>query len=284
MATAISSAQDHTWHEARDDRNEAHGSGISWGAVIAGAFVAAALSLTLLALGTGVGFSAALPWAGAGASASAIGKSTIVWLCLTQLIAASMGGYLAGRLRTKWVNVHTHEVYFRDTAHGFLVWAVGLVITAAFLTSAATTMVGSAAHVGTAAIAPAGAQSAAVGGSNAYYVDTLLRSTRATDQSDLPLRGEVAVIFANGIRLGALPLADRAYLAQIMSARTGAGMPEAERRVDEVFVQAQQNADDARKAIAHSMYWTFLALLIGAFCASYAATIGGRQRDHVPAV
>jgi hypothetical protein len=96
MATAISSAQDHTWHEACDDRNEAHASGISWGAVIAGAFVAAALSLTLLALGTGVGFSVASPWAGAGASASAVGKSTILWLCLTQLIAASMGGYLAG--------------------------------------------------------------------------------------------------------------------------------------------------------------------------------------------
>jgi hypothetical protein len=145
-------------------------------------------------------------------------------------------------------------------------------------TSAATSVVGSAAHVGTAAIAPAGAQSAALGGSNASHVDTLLRSTRAADQSDLPLRGEVAVILANGIRLGALPLADRAYLAQIISARTGAGIPEAERRVDEDFVQAQQNADDARKAIAHSMHWTFLALLIGAFCASYAATIGGRRR------
>lgn len=289
MATAIStghaSAHDQVWTDVREGRNEAHSSGISWGAVIAGAFVAAALSLTLLALGTGVGFSAASPWAGAGASASAIGKSTIVWLCLTQLIAASMGGYLAGRLRTKWVNVHTHEVYFRDTAHGFLVWAVGLVITAAFLASAATSMVGGAARLGTATVAPASTQSAAVGGPNAYFVDSLLRSTRVmSEQGDLPLRGEVAVIFANAIRLGALPPADRTYLAQMVSARTGVSMLEAERRVDEAFVQAQQNADDARKAIAHSMYWTFLALLIGAFCASYAATVGGRQRDHVPAV
>src|SRR5471030_2497915 len=129
-------------------RNEAHTSGVSWGAVVAGAFVAAALSLALLALGTGIGFSAVSPWANAGASASAIGWTAIGWLVLMQLIASSVGGYLAGRLRTRWVNVHTHEVYFRDTAHGFLVWAVGLVITAAFLTSAATSVVGGAARAG----------------------------------------------------------------------------------------------------------------------------------------
>src|SRR3981081_3176855 len=129
-------------------RNEAHSSGVSWAAVIAGAFVAAALSLALLALGTGIGFSAVSPWANAGASASAIGWTAIGWLVLMQLIASSVGGYLAGRLRTKWVNVHTHEVYFRDTAHGFLVWAVGLVITAGFLTSAATSMIGGAARAG----------------------------------------------------------------------------------------------------------------------------------------
>jgi hypothetical protein len=285
MATAITSTHEQSWHEGREGRNEAHSSGISWGAVVAGAFVAAALSLVLLALGTGIGFSAASPWVGSGASASAIGKSTIVWLCLTQLIAASMGGYLAGRLRTRWVNIHTHEVYFRDTAHGFLVWAVGLVITAAFLTSAATSVIGGAAHLGAVSSTPANSQSNAALNPNAYYVDSLVRSSRATnEQSDLPLRGEVAVIFANGIRLGALPPADRSYLAQMVSARSGVSMPDAERRVDETFVQAQQNADDARKAIAHSMYWMFLALLIGAFCASYAATIGGRQRDHVVVV
>src|SRR5664279_88712 len=122
-----------------DDSNS---SGVSWGAVVAGAFVAAALSLALLALGTGIGLSAVSPWTNAGASAARIGRTAIVWLVLMQLIASSVGGYLAGRLRTKWVNIHTHEVYFRDTAHGFLAWAVALVMTAAFLTSAAAAMVG----------------------------------------------------------------------------------------------------------------------------------------------
>ena len=98
-----------------NSRNEAHASGVSWPAVIAGAFVAAALSLCLLALGTGLGLSAVSPWSGEGASASTIGAAGIVWLIIMQVIAAAMGGYLAGRLRTKWTGVHTDEVFFRDT-------------------------------------------------------------------------------------------------------------------------------------------------------------------------
>jgi len=98
-------------------------SGVSWAAVIAGAFVTAALSVILLALGTGLGLSSISPWSNVGASASAV-VGGIVWLIAMQIIASAMGGYLAGRLRTKWATIHTHEVYFRDTAHGFLVWAV----------------------------------------------------------------------------------------------------------------------------------------------------------------
>ena len=122
-------------------RNEAS-SGVSWAAIAAGAFVAAAFSLVLLALGTGIGLSSISPWSNGGASGPAAPGGAIIWLILVEVIASAAGGYLAGRLRTKWANLHTDEVYFRDTAHGLLVSAVGLVITAAFLASAATTMVG----------------------------------------------------------------------------------------------------------------------------------------------
>src|SRR5450631_4914901 len=125
--------------------HESNSSGVSWAAVIGGAFVTAALSLILLALGTGLGFSSVSLWSNVGASASTVGAAAIVWLILMQIMSSSMGGYLAGRLRTKWANIHTDEVYFRDTAHGFLTWAVALVVTAAFLTSAAAYMVGGAA-------------------------------------------------------------------------------------------------------------------------------------------
>jgi hypothetical protein len=265
-------------------RNEAHSSGVSWAAVIGGAFVAAALSLILLALGAGLGLSSVSPWSNVGASASTISTAAIAWLILMQVISSSMGGYLAGRLRTKWANIHTDEVYFRDTAHGFLAWAVALVVTAAFLTSAATYMVGGAASsaAGGAALATSGQADGREFDSNAYFVDTLFRSDGVKpDSNGASLHGEVGRILAKSLRQGDLPAADKSYLAQLVAARTGLSRTDAEKRVSDVVAGAQEAADTARKAIAHALLWVFLALLIGAFCASLAATIGGRQRDHV---
>ncbi len=251
-------------------------SAISWSAVIGGAFAAAALSLALLTLGAGTGLSAISPWSSRGASASAVGVGAIIWLIVIEILASAMGGYLAGRLRTKWVNVHTHEVYFRDTAHGFLVWCVGLVMTAAFLATAAASVVGATGN-GTAMVT-AEAQS----GPNAYFVDSLFRSDRA-ERVDPSERTEAGLILARGMQEKDLPANDRTYLAQLVSARTGLSETDAQSRVSAIFDQARQSADTARKAAAHSLYWTFLALLIGAFCASFAATIGGKQRDRMAA-
>jgi hypothetical protein len=255
-------------------KNEASSSGISWAAVIGGAFVGAAMSLILLALGTGIGLSSVSTWSNAGATASTIGVAAITWLIVSQIIASAMGGYLAGRLRTKWVSVHTDEVYFRDTAHGFLVWAVGLVITAAFLASAATSIVGGTAQLGASALSNTDP--------NEYFIDTLFRSDRAApDPNDASVRAETRGIFANALRQQDVPASDKTYLGQLVAGRTGLSQAAAEQRVSEVLTQARQAADNTRKALAHSMYWTFLALLIGAFCASFAATIGGKQRDRL---
>jgi hypothetical protein len=263
-------------HQARypepAGRNEAHSSGVSWAAVVAGAFVAAALSLIMLSLGSGIGLSSVSPWSNTGASAAAIGRGAIIWLILMEIISSAMGGYLAGRLRTKWVNIHTDEVFFRDTAHGFLVWAVAVVLSAGFLGAAATRMVGAARE-----------DSSSVAGrtvdASQYYVDAFLRSAGAAP--DAATREEVGVILANALRRGALPDYDSAYLSQLVSVRTGLSPADAQARVSQVFDQARQTSDRARQALAHSLYWLFLALLVGAFCASYAATIGGRQRDRV---
>jgi hypothetical protein len=266
--------------------NEARSSGVSWGVVSAGAFATAALSLCLLALGTGVGLSSMSPWSNSGATASAIGWGAIAWLVLVQILSSALGGYLAGRLRTKWVSLHTDEVYFRDTAHGFLVWSVSLVVTAAFLASAAASMVGGAATTTSLSASIASASNRTetrVLDPNEYYVDSMLRSERVNiDRNDAPLRTEVGIILANALRSGYLAPADNAYLARLVSARTGLNENESQKRVNDIFEQDRLAADAARKAVAHSMYWLFLSLLIGAFCASFAATIGGRQRDRVP--
>src|ERR1700722_19008254 len=125
---------------------EAPTSAVAWPAIIAGAFTAAAVSLILLLLGSGFGLASVSPWAHAGVSAVTFTATTAIWLIVMQWIASGLGGYLTGRLRSKWVSMHTDEVFFRDTAHGFLAWAVATVLIATVLTSAATSIVSGGVH------------------------------------------------------------------------------------------------------------------------------------------
>jgi hypothetical protein len=282
----------------------ASASAVSWGAIVAGAVAAAALSLILLMLGVGLGLSSVSPWAHYGASAATFGVSTILWVTLTQLLACAMGGYLAGRLRTKWIAVHTDEVYFRDTAHGFLAWAVASLATAALLTSVIGSIVGVGIQAGSTvaggiasnvAVATAGgsemAKSVNETGPMGYFVDSLFRkdSNMAVVATAAPL-SEVARIFMNTISTGPLPAEDIRYVGQLVAQRTGLSQQEAEKRVTDLYarLQAKLNeaqaaakdvADKARKASAYAALWLFISLLIGAFVASLAATYGGRQRD-----
>jgi len=259
---------------------EARASGVSWAAVFAGAFVVMALSLILMALGTGVGLSAGALWGSGAAPAAAVGVGALIWLIVIEVIASSTGGYIAGRLRTKWASIHTHEVYFRDTAHGFLVWAVAVVATGAFLGAGAAAMAGAAAN--TASGSAATSVDTRALNPNQYFADTLFRTTNpAAADNDNALRDEANLILLNGLRKGSLPPQDAAYLTQLVSARTGLSAPQAEQRVQQVFSDDLAAAEAARKAGAHLLYWLFVALLIGAYCASHAATIGGRQRDRV---
>ena len=292
-------------------------SAVSWSAIFAGAAAAAALSLILLILGTGLGLSSISPWANDGVSVTTFGVSTIIWVTLTQLLAAGMGGYLAGRLRTKWVEVHTDEVYFRDTAHGFLAWAVASLATATLLTSVIGSIVNggvqagasvaggvaTSAMVATAGGVAAGSEMAADEtntGAIGYFLDTLFRrdiNAMSTPLDSLTPQQETAVsmaevtrIFMNSLRTGVLPEEDIAYVGQVVAQRTGLTQQEAEQRVSDTFARVQTSlseaetsareaADSARKASAYAAIWLFISLLIGAFVASFAAPYGGRQRD-----
>lgn len=277
---------------------EAGSSAVSWAAILAGALAAAALSLLLLVLGSGLGFSAVSPWSHDGASATAVGTGTVVWIILMAALASSLGGYLAGRLRTRWAGVHHDEVFFRDTAHGFLTWAIATLLSAAVLSSAIGSLVGGAAKVGGAAVAAAAAGSAGAlrdaadtASPDAYFVDMMFRSDQpSTDIDDASARKEVGRIVAVTLRDGVLTPANRSYLGQVVARRTGATQIEAERHVSETIEEAQaaadkleakalEAADKARKAAAKLALFLVVSLLVGAFCGSYAATIGGRQRD-----
>ena len=134
---------------------EAAASAVSWPAIVAGAVIAIAVSLVLFTLGSGLGAAAASPW-GRGPSATTFTVVTGIWLIVTQWLSSAVGGYLTGRLRTKWAGTHTHEVFFRDTAHGFLTWALATVIVAALAVAAASSAAGAAADAAASVVSGAG--------------------------------------------------------------------------------------------------------------------------------
>jgi hypothetical protein len=258
---------------------ESSASAVSWSAIAAGAFVAAASSVILVGLGAGLGLASVSPWPNSGASATTFTVMTAIWLIVVQWLASGLGGYLAGRLRTKWTGLHTHEVFFRDTAHGFITWSVSTIIVAAFLASAASSIIGGGVHAAAAATATSG-PSQSTSALTPYNMDTLFRSDHpdsSTGSADA--RAEAARIFANGVAAGDVPTADRTYLAQLVAVRTGIAQDEAQKRVDTAITEAKAAADETRKAAAATAIYTALSMLVGAFIACIAAALGGRRRD-----
>jgi hypothetical protein len=278
-------------------------SAVSWPALIAGAFVAASVSLVLLALGSGLGFASISPWPGHGVTAKTFAITTAIWLIVMQWVSSGLGGYITGRLRTRWTGTHTHEVFFRDTAHGLVMWAVATVLVAATLAASLFSAVGSGtrAVAGVASGATSGVASG-VGSAAAPSDDTKLGMDQLSYAADKLFRGagpagngqastdprvEAAHIVVNAWSTGAVPDADRNYLAELVAARTGVSPAEARTRVDDFVAsaldaqtRAKAAADTARKTAAQAAIYTALSMLVGAFIASVSAALGGRLRDE----
>jgi len=263
-------------------------SAVSWGAIFAGAAAAAALSLILLVLGTGLGMSVVSPWSQKGVSATTWGVTTILWITLTAVVASGIGGYIAGRLRAHWVATHSDEVYFRDTAHGFLAWAVATLLTAALLTSVIGSIVGSAVETGATAAgtAVAGTATAAataaaatakqsdekstfdVEKSLSYFLDYLFRKNSnptaaavapgtpntvppaniSDPESDAAAKAEIARIFVNALGEGKLPAADLTYTGELLSQQVGISQQDAENRITATFNTVQTKLREAEVA------------------------------------
>ncbi|ARM88119.1 hypothetical protein RHEC894_CH01806 [Rhizobium sp. CIAT894] len=278
---------------------ESSKSAMTWGPIFGGAAAAIGVTLILLLLGSGLGLTMVSPWSGQSSSLGTLGVTAAIWLVLVQWLSSALGGYITGRLRTKWAAVHTDEVFFRDTAHGFLSWALATVFVAGFLASSLTSLAGAGAQaagsvVGSTATAAgtAAASSATspVDLSTSYFTDALLRPDQAraaATSNDAAATSEVSRILLNGAAEGQIPDDDKAYLATIVSSRTGLSEADARTRVDTVLkriddakVAAQKAADEARKAASTTALLGSLSLLIGAFIASAAAAFGGSQRDE----
>jgi hypothetical protein len=274
------------------DESSGSPSAVSWAAITGGALTAVAITLLLVALGAGIGLSSVSPWSSSNPAATTFTLLAAVWLIIVQWLSSGLGGYLAGRLRTKWVGLHTDEVFFRDTAHGFLAWALAAVLVAALATSSISSAVGTATHAISSvagSAAPGATQLAAnqSSGSTDYFLDTLFRRDQP-DASASPqdARAEAGRMLTRALANGTIDADDRTYLAKLIAARTGISQQDAEKRIDDAVTQmktaeekAKLAADAARKASASASFYLFVSMLIGAFIASAAWAVGGRQRD-----
>ena len=294
------------------------GAAVSWGAILAGAAAAISLTILLIALGSGLGFAAISPWANRGASAATVAISGAIWLIVTQWLSSAVGGYLAGRMRHRWLATHQHEAFFRDTAHGLVTWSVATIVVVVVASGAVSSLGGGIAKAGGAA-AGLGAQAgmeaghsmmppgpgAGLGGDEMYGAEKLFRSGPAamSGSGAMPASGmgpgagpamgpenyrmEAMHIAARSVASGEVSDDDRTYLASVVAAKTGVSTDEAQKRVDafiaqakDAAVKAKAAADEARKAAAQAAIYTALAMLIGAFIASTSAALGGRLRDE----
>ncbi len=286
-----------------ESRGQRPSSAVAWAAVIAGGLAAASTSVVLTVLGAGLGLTTVSPWTNAGVTAGTFGIMAISWMIVIQWLSSALGGYLTGRLRLRWAATHEDEVFFRDTAHGFLAWTVATLIVVAVVSSTvfsaaggigkAATSVAAGATQGAAQGAATGAMqktgpSGLSGDTTSYFTDTLFRSDGTADHTaDAATRGEATHILVRDLTDGDISAADRTYLAQLVAAKTGVDQAEAQKRVDDVIAQvktaedeAKQAADKARKTSASIAIYTALSMVIGAFIAAAAAGFGGRLRDE----
>lgn len=281
---------------------ESSRSAVSWGAIIAGALAASGITVILTLLGSGLGLAMVSPWPGQGAGLTAFAASTAIGLVAVQWLSSAAGGYLTGRLRTKWVGVRSDDVFFRDTAHGFMAWTLATLLVVGVLgsglTSAAGKSVQAASTIVSGAAAGAGSGAAtladrATGASDgvAYFVDSLLRPNDPSSLAGDPNAqtravGEVTRILAQSAATGSLDVDDKGYLAWLIAAHTGLSKADANARIDGVLARieeaktrARQAADTAMAAGATFALVSALSLLTGAFIACVAAALAGRQRD-----
>ena len=276
---------------------------LEWGAVVAGAIGAAAISFVLLTFGSALGLSAISPYPYRGLSAPAFMVVATLYVALVQVCSYAAGGYLAGRMRAPWVDGAESERHFRDGAHGFAVWALGLVISAAVIASGVSGVARtalestSAVTAGAANGASAGASTSSPASPSQYATDFLLRpvanaapaggADAAQGENNMVDPASLTRVFARSLTGGSLSNEDRSYLGLVVARQTGLSQPDAEKRVDSAFAEARKAeqkardvANEARKKTALAGFLTAATFAVACAAACLAAGLGGRDRDE----
>jgi hypothetical protein len=288
---------------------------VDWPAIIAGILLASAVSLVMLGFGSAIGLSFANFHGGTGVSPIWIGIAAASWLLWVEVSSMLAGGYLTGRMRRRIHDATEHESDVRDGAHGILVWAGALIVSAMVAASgvgAAASMVGN--IVGTATSAAATAAAPAAGSAAAkssfdpaaYFTDALFRpgnaapaaagnaapaapgnAAPAAPANRAEAVAEAGRILAFSAANGSVSDADKTFLAQLVAQNTELSEADATKRVDEVLANieaAKQKAADAaetaRKTAVLGAFLIAASLLVAAAAAYWAAGLGGRHRDE----
>ena len=279
---------------------------IEWGPVVLGGLAATAISVVLLTFGAALGLSAVSPYPYAGLSAKAMAVLSGTYAALVMVGAFAAGGYLAGRLRKPWAEGVEVERHFRDGAHGFAVWALGVVLGACLSVAGVGTLAkgptqavtavaaGGASNPAAPSVATSLALDPATYAPATYAVDRILAPNPTPNGPAAPaitsradLAAPMARAFAAGLRNDQLEPRDRTYLAQLVQQQTGINQADAERRVDEAFAdlkaaeaRARAAAEAARKAALIAAFAVAATLVIGCAAACAGAALGARHRDE----
>lgn len=275
---------------------------VSWGAIFAGAMIAAVISMALNLLGIAIGTGAVDLTQGSTPSAASFGIGSGIWLVLSNLIALAIGAYVAA---------HLSGVTERADAalHGLSVWALATLIAAVLLGSLAGGVVST---ISSGAASIVGGTASGIGGLAKGVGDVAARTSapgtlqsaasQLIDRAQSALmspqgapaqmspdqrKAEIARLIGQDISQGTLSAADSDRLAALVAAETGTTPDEAKARIQQTEQQvreqlqqakakAQQVADTAAHATSVAAFWVFGSLVLGAIVAVLAASAGAR--------
>lgn len=247
---------------------------VDWGAIVAGVFIAIAISSVFLTFGSAIGLSLTSFQAGEFAPAIGLVIAAGLWFLWVQLSSFIGGAYVTGRMRRRIGDAKMHEVELRDGAHGLFVWAVNIVIGVAL--AGWITIMGVSGAIST--VSDTSVMD--------YYVDRLLRSEAlptASDATPAPnanANTQIARVLAKNVAARKIDDTDKSYLVREISARSGLAEADAQKRLDETLATLKARAEAARRYGVILAFLTAASLLISAAASWWAATTGGKHRDE----
>ncbi len=238
---------------------------VDWGAILAGVAISSGLFSILAAFTSAIGLAVAPSVSDNRIAGLTVLAATALWALWIQLSSMMAGAYITGRMRHRIGDAIQHEVEMRDGAHGLVMWAVSVIVSAIF--------------AGWIAIATGTALSN-TNSSSAYFTERLLRPQIATAPAEVSTENETRLT-ALMARLVLSPNdADQTYLSNQVSNLAGIPTTEAASRVEQTLIEMRTNADDARRFGILLAFFTAASLLVSAVSAWWAAGKGGEHRDQ----